>query len=41
MAMSSTDKYEAKKSIFILIAIFSISMCAMFYVYMMFPDLEE
>lgn len=41
MAMSSTDKYEAKKSIFILIAIFSISLCAMFYVYMMFPDLEE
>lgn len=40
-SMSSNDKYEAKKSIFILIGIFSISLCAMFYVYLMFPKLDE
>ena len=39
--MSNADKYEAKKSIFILIGIFSISLAAMFYVYMMFPKLDE
>lgn len=41
MAMSGKEKYEAKKSIFILIGIFSVSLAAMFYVYMMFPQLEE
>lgn len=41
MTMSSNEKYEAKKSIFILIGIFSISLSAMFYVYLMFPELEE
>lgn len=40
-SMSSNDKYEAKKSIFILIGIFSVSLCAMFYVYLMFPKLNE
>lgn len=40
-AMSGAEKYEAKKSIFILIGIFSVSLAAMFYVYMMFPQLEE
>lgn len=40
-SMSSNDKYEAKKSIFILIGIFSVSLIAMFYVYLMFPKLEE
>ncbi|XP_055299750.1 transmembrane protein 41B [Sitodiplosis mosellana] len=39
--MSNAEKYEAKKSIFILIGIFSISLAAMFYVYMMFPKLDE
>lgn len=39
--MSNPEKFEAKKSIFILIGIFSISLAAMFYVYMMFPKLEE
>lgn len=39
--MSSMDKYQAKKSIFILIGIFSVSLIAMFYVYMMFPKLDE
>lgn len=39
--MSNADKYEAKKSIFILIGIFSVSLAAMFYVYMMFPKLDE
>lgn len=39
--MSTNDKYEAKKSIFILIGIFSVSLIAMFYVYLMFPKLEE
>lgn len=41
MAMSSKEKYEAKKSIIILIGIFSISLCAMFYVYLSFPELDE
>lgn len=40
-SMSNNDKYEAKKSIFILIGIFSVSLIAMFYVYLMFPKLEE
>lgn len=40
-AMPANDKYEAKKSIFILIGIFSVSLIAMFYVYLMFPKLEE
>lgn len=40
-SMSNNDKYEAKKSIFILIGIFSISLIAMFYVYLMFPKLDE
>lgn len=39
--MSNMEKYEAKKSIFILIGIFSVSLAAMFYVYMMFPKLDE
>lgn len=39
--LSSHDKYEAKKSILILIGIFSISLTVMFYVYLMFPTLEE
>lgn len=38
--MSSGEKYEAKKSIVILIAIFLISLIAMFYVYLKFPELE-
>lgn len=38
--MSKGEKYEAKKSIVILIAIFVISLIAMFYVYLMFPELE-
>lgn len=38
--MSNGEKYEAKKSIVILIAIFLISLIAMFYVYLMFPELE-
>lgn len=40
VTMSNGEKYEAKKSIVILIAIFLISIIAMFYVYMMFPELE-
>lgn len=40
VTMSNGEKYEAKKSIVILIAIFLISLIAMFYVYMMFPELE-
>lgn len=40
VTMSSREKYEAKKSIVILIAIFSISLIAMFYVYLMFPELD-
>lgn len=40
VTMSSREKYEAKKSIVILIAIFLISLIAMFYVYLSFPELE-
>lgn len=39
--MSKNDKYETKKSLLILICIFSISLLAMFYVYLMFPELDE
>lgn len=39
--MSNNDKFETKKSILILISIFSISLLAMFYVYLMFPELDE
>lgn len=39
--MSSHEKYEAKKSIVILIGIFLVSLIAMFYVYLNFPKLEE
>ena len=39
--MSDTEKYDAKKSIVILIAIFLTSIAAMFYVYLSFPELEE
>lgn len=41
VTMSRHEKYEAKKSIVILIAIFVISLIAMFYVYLMFPELES
>lgn len=41
MAMSTGEKYEAKKSIFILLGIFAVSLVAMSYVYMMFPELDE
>lgn len=41
MNMSSHEKYEAKKSIAILIGIFLLSLSAMFYVYLKFPELEE
>lgn len=39
--IKSHEKNEAKKSILILIGIFSISLTVMFYVYLMFPELEE
>lgn len=39
--MSDHEKYETKKSILVLIGIFSISLSALFYVYLMFPELEE
>lgn len=39
--MSNNDKFETKKSILILISIFTISLMAMFYVYLMFPELDE
>lgn len=39
--MSNNDKFETKKSILILICIFSISLLAMFYVYLKFPELDE
>lgn len=39
--MSNNDKFETKKSFLILISIFSISLVAMFYVYLMFPELDE
>lgn len=41
VTMSNHEKYEAKKSIVILIGIFLISLSAMFYVYVNFPELEE
>ena len=41
VSMSNNEKYEAKKSIVILVAIFLISLTAMFYVYFNFPNLEE
>lgn len=39
--MSNREKYEAKKSIVILIGIFVLSLMGLFYVYLMFPELEE
>lgn len=39
--MSDGDKSATKRSLVILIAIFISSLVALFYVYMMFPDLEE
>lgn len=39
--MTNYEKNEAKKSILILIGIFLISLTVMFYVYLMFPKLEE
>lgn len=39
--MSRNEKHEAKKSILILIAIFLTSLIAMFYLYLMFPQLDE
>lgn len=39
--MSNREKYETKKSILILTGIFVISLSALFYVYLMFPELEE
>lgn len=41
MPMSTDEKHEAKKSLLILVGIFSVSLVAMFYVYMMFPKLDE
>lgn len=35
------DKIEARKSLLMLAAIFSASLGAMFYVYLMFPNLDE
>lgn len=40
-AMTSSEKYDAKKSILILAGIFLTSLVAMFYLYLMFPELEE
>lgn len=39
--MSTDDKFKTRKSILILISIFVISLMAMFYVYLMFPELDE
>lgn len=39
--MSSQERYEAKKSIVILVGIFLVSLIGMFYVYLTFPELEE
>lgn len=39
--MSNREKFEAKKSIIILVGIFSISLAVMLNVYMMFPKLDE
>lgn len=39
--MSSDDKSKTSKPILILISIFVISLMAMFYVYLMFPELDE
>lgn len=39
--MSSNDKSKTRNSILILISIFVISLVAMFYVYLMFPELDE
>jgi len=39
--MSQNEKHEAKKSVLILIAIFLTSLIAMFYLYLMFPRLDE
>lgn len=41
VTMSNHERYEAKKSIVILIGIFLISLSAMFYVYLNFPELQE
>lgn len=40
-ASNSNNNVEAKKSICILAAIFVASVSAMFYVYMIFPELKE
>lgn len=39
--MSTSEKYEAKKSILILFGIFLTSVIAMSYIYLMFPELDE
>ena len=39
--MSATERSATKKSLTILAVIFLISLAAMSYVYMMFPELEE
>lgn len=40
-AMSDDDRTATKKSLFILVAIFASSLAAMFYVYLIFPELNE
>lgn len=40
-SITTHGNMEAKKSICILAAIFATSLLAMFYVYLMFPELDE